>query len=310
MLAEAGPIVAPVFWGRVIEQNPIVAITGASYIFRGHGVPSGNIGLPLHKGMLVEDELMEGRIPWMERMGRGEAFAIGALVYMWRVEGDTVPYFRAKTGAKYLCYEMEELERFRNHEGVTPVAKVMVDFDCQNSDENLRRIIGIMESDFRHIGWTIFDSGASFHLVFDGFVSPSHLPWHFGRIVDKFAKTSSVQRRHIFEGFGKALQESWWDLNSVEKISKEMLENICHYSDSVDSRLPFTVDLRHMAHSMLELLKFLGTGVGSFGFLRISDIYPYKLPPVVIACGGNLGETKFFDRVGLLENIQLRLPSL
>lgn len=320
MSAKTETVTAPKFWSRVLERNPIVAVTGVNYYPLARGLPSNNIPLQEHKGMVLEYDLAANKWPvtgplpcdqgWDGRDKR-QMFAIGALVYLWADEKDPPPFSGVKFWAKYLIYEREiSLNELVKSRIVVPKAFVMTDFDCPKTDENLDRLTRVLYRNYRFTDCTVFDSGGSFHLIFSDLVDPKHIPWHYGRLIRSFAETTLPGRRHIFDRIGSDLQSFWNNPLKIEGICEDILGMICHYNETVDRGIPFMIDLRYIAHSLLELLRFLENGRGGFGYLRISDNPKYATSPVVIVehINGN------FTRHGI-DNLfaggtQLKLPDL
>ena len=320
MSAETEKITSAEFWSRLLEQYPIVAVTGTNYYPLVHGLPSSNIPLQEHKGMLLENDLANNQWPvtgplpcdqgW-EGRDRRQMFAMGSLVYLWIDEKDPPPFNGVKLWAKYLIYEREmSLNDLVKSRMVIPKALVMTDFDCPNTDENLDRLTRVLCRNYGFADWTVFDSGGSFHLVLSGLVDPKHIPWHYGRLIKSFADTTLPCRRQIFEGIGNDLQSFWDNPFKIKKVCGDILGMICHYDEVVDKGIPFMVDLRHIAHSLMELLGFLETGRGSFGYLRISDNPKYTLPPIVISKQIN-GNFMRHETINLFTgDVQLKLASL
>ena len=287
---------APVLWANLLQEYPIVAVTGVHYWPAPHGQPSTNIPLHDHQGMLLDEIFDKGRWPvdgfgpfmrrWENRDKR-HRFALGSLVYVWADKKEGPPYDWEKLAAKYFCYEQEMSLKFMTETKiVSPMAVPLFDFDCINSQENLARIVSVMSENYKFCDWSILDSGGSFHLVVNSLVKPEHLPWHFGKLVKSFAGTSAPYRQHIFKGFGNVLMTSWKDHKEILRISNDMLNSISHYDEGHGKGIHFILDLRYLGHTIQELLRFIETREGSFGYIRISDKMDkleYQVPPYVVA---------------------------
>jgi hypothetical protein len=286
-------ITAPIWWGNILEQFPIVAITGANYYPAPHGAVSSHLPLWDYKGMLLESDLKSGRWPTWDEMQRGywpdksrQLFAIGALIYFMTGQVDDKPFYPRKYFAKHLCYEMENrLVDLVQRDVLSPQAWVMADFDCVNTLDNSTRIVNVFSKYYSNENWSLFDSGGSFHWVLEQPIPPRNLPWHLGRLVGAFAETALADRRHIFAGISKDLQKYFQNPLAIISLSQDILATISHYDEAGQNRgIPFIIDLRHLAHSLLEWVRFQETHEGSCGFLRISHKWPdYKTPPYLIA---------------------------
>jgi len=286
-------ITAPMWWGGLLREYPIVAITGAFYYPAPHGAPSSNLPLDDYKGMLLDDDMSVGWWPnYLDFRNGGfvdrtkQIFAIGSLAYLSLNPGDRLPFFESKVTAKTICYHQEmSLKEMVERRIVTPVCWPMVDFDCANSQENMGRICKLLPTIHPTVGASLFDSGGSFHLIFESPVPVGHLPWHLGGIVRAFAQTAPPYRRHVFEGFGNAIQRNGHDPARLERVCDDIMAKICHFDEMCGKGgVPFIVDLRHVAHTLSEWMRFRKNGEGSFGYLRISRKWPeYQSPPYMIA---------------------------
>ena len=115
MLVDSELRTAPKLWADLLREYPIVAVTGVHYWPVPHGQSSGGFPLCDFKGMMLDDDLRDGRWPtdtegrwgsWWNRDSR-QQFAIGSLVYVWVDEKGEPPFGPEKAGAKYFCYEQE-----------------------------------------------------------------------------------------------------------------------------------------------------------------------------------------------------------
>jgi len=281
---------APKFWGNLLEENPIIALTGITYTLQPHGIPSNNQLIQEYSGMLLDTELQEGKWPYFRPIWHSrpenefdpQTFAVGSLVYIWPNKDEGQPYLETKLYAKHLNYEREmslkDLERY----GIKPMAMVMTDFDCQNNEQNLQKIITTLKNTYKSSDWTIFITEQSFHVVFKEFVNPKNIPWHYGKIIKAFALTEDGNKKYFFEKIGCDLQQFYNKPDKIRETCGFILEKISHYDDPSPNGVHYIVDLRWIAHSLMELLQYIDTGEGSFGFLRISDKSGTGSPPKIV----------------------------
>ena len=282
-LEMLGP--APEVWANIINRFPIVAVTGAVYYPHPHGTPSNNIPLPVNEGMGIAEVLSKNEWPQIQtdishpdRQGDKQIFALGSLLYFSPPYNDARPYKKIKSWTKEIVEggkTLQDLERF----GVRPLAIVMADMDCSNTEENLWKISSILSKNYKDDDLAIFDSGESFHIVFKKFVEPRHIPRCYGEIIQSFVETAPVDQRYIFEKIGQDLQKYWDQPDIVRGVCDSIIDKISHYDDPSSSGIHFMVDLRWMAHTILELLTYLDTKTGGFGYLRISDKPGCDSPP-------------------------------
>lgn len=277
------------YWADLLDRMPVVAVTGVNYYVAAHGEPSANLPWHDHKGMLLENQLAENRWPTFRRHDGleeklGQQFALGSLAYAMFAGRDGPPYAVRKAWIKHLCYEEENSLADLTERGiVAPMAWVMVDFDCPTGKNNLAEILGILRKTYPLGNWSVFDSGGSYYFMLEDLVSVRGIPWHWGKLVTNFACTTLPNRRHIFEGIGKDLQKYCNHPVKLSRLSHDILSTISHYDEPLGEKIPFKIDLRHMAHSLQELLGFFQKKTGSFGFLRLSQKFPYSLSPVAVA---------------------------
>lgn len=304
------------YWADLLNRLPVVAVTGVNYYAAAHGEPSANLPWNDHQGMLLEDQLAENRWPTYRRHGGleeklGQQFALGSLVYAMFSGHDGPPYAFRKSWAKYLCYEEENsLAELTERRIVAPMAWVMVDFDCPTGDTRLTTILEILQETYPLGNWSVFDSGGGYYFLLEDLVSPRNVPWHWGKLVENFAATALPQRQHIFEGIGRDLQKYWDNPRQLRCISRDIISMICHYDDHVGEKIPFIIDLRHMAHSLDERLKCLQNRSKSFGFLRLSQKFLYSLPPVAVAKYSPQTGVELLFEGTVFQSPQLPLPEI
>ncbi len=293
MTVENATLTAPKLWGKIIQRNPntIVAITGAHYFPDPHGAASRNIPLPEHKGMLLEQDLLEERFPDVEQDHRvgtpfpkrtsKPVFAVSSPVYVWT--GDAGDPADQKVWAKTICYENEaNLRQMQKWKLVRPKAMLMVDFDCEGTPENIRKISDILQRDNSKSRY-VLKTGNGVHVVDEELIEPIYYPRNLGKLISDFVPTAPPQRRHIIEAFGNDLQKQWWSPEKLRKWSWDALRTFKHYDDTTGPGIPFMLDMRHAAHSIDEYLRFMTTGTGGWGYLRISEKSSTDQPPLVIA---------------------------
>lgn len=299
----------------LLDRLPVVAITGVNYYVPAPGEPSANMPLQDHKGMFLENHFMQNSWPIRRshdlKERSGQQFAIGSLVYAMFAGNDGPPYADRKTFAKYLCYERENsLAELTERRVVTPMSWVMIDFDCPTGDRKLTTILSVLHTTYPLGNWSVFDSGGSYYFLLEDLVSVKNVPWHWGRLVTDFARTALPYRRHIFEGIGKDLQTHWNNPVKLSRLSDDMLDMICHYSvPPGGKKIPFIIDLQHMAHSLREFVQYLQEKTGSFSYLRLSQKFPYDLPPAAVAkYSPKTGIKMLFD--GTISRSQPQFPEI
>lgn len=309
------------YWGDLVDRLPIAAVTGVTYYPASHGSGSQNLPLADYQGMLLEHDLRANEWPVYRRYHAqiggyceertGQQFALGSLVYA--LSGDHRPYgiALAKAWVRYLCYEREEsLRDLVERKVVAPLAWMMVDFDCLTGEENLGRILPVLEKAYPLAPWVLVDSGGSYYFLIEELISPKCVPWHYGKLVQSFASTGLPSRRHIFEGIGKQLQDDWNNPSRLSILCNDILSAICHYDEPLSTKMPFMVDLRYMAHSILELLRYLKRKEGSFGYLRFSKKTPYEAAPMMKAIHGPENGTEVKFEGTIFKSSQLKMSGL
>lgn len=309
------------FWGKFIDSQPIAAVTGVSYYPALHGMPSMDLPFEDFNGMLIEQSLIENRWPMYRRYrpeigGTQEEkldqqFALGALAFM--LVGLQRPYGvkGGKTWVRHLCYEEEySLRDLVARKVVAPLAWVALDFDCSTSDANLSRILPILEATYPHADWVLVDSGGSYYFLIKELIDPQNLPWHYGRLIRAFSQTAISSRRHIFEGMGEQMQKDWKNRPRLAKLSRDILDSICHNDEAHGTKIPFIIDLRHMAHSIQELFRYFEGEGKSFGYLRFSQKKPYPTPPLVKAIHSPELGTKVLFGGTVMNSSKLKLPGI
>lgn len=294
MAVENTTLTAPRLWGSIIQKNPdtIVAITGVHYFSASHGVPSRNIPLSEHKGMMLEEHLLEDQLPNVEedhkigipfpkRTPKAE-FAMGTPVYVWI--GDRGDPRDQKVWAGTICYENEaNLKQMKKWKIVQPMAMLMADLDCANTPENLHRITDVLQETQTKSRRSLLDTGLGFHFIDEELFEPMYYPQRLGKLINDFVPTAPQGRRHIIEAFGNDLQKHWWNPKRLQKWAWDALRTFKHYDDTSGDGIPFILDMRHAAHSVIEYLRFMANETGGWGFLRISGKSLTDNPPIVVA---------------------------
>lgn len=246
---------APYFWDKFVRKYPITNISGVTYSPLPHGVPSRNMPIPPYVSEVLPEKIRRYQLKQWQPLKEGEVFAVGSLVHTW-------PW-----------------KEHRSNIGFVPMSVVLADFDLPNTSENKDRILSVLESSYKFCGWTLFDSGHSFHLVLDGLVKPEGLPWHYGKLINSFAKLEPELSWQVIDRVGD-LQKCWCEPEKIRNFCGKTLELITHYDDPNPNGLHFPVDLRWVAHTLNELAVYLnGDRNKDFGFLRITG----NPSPVVVA---------------------------
>ena len=319
MVVDSELRTAPMLWADLLREYPIVAVTGVHYWPIQHGLTSTNIPIVDFKGMELDDTFGEGKWPidsggpykrdWEDRDKR-QQFAIGSLVYIWVGENGGSPFGWEKAGAKYFCYEQEMNFKFMTDlQIVTPMAVPLFDFDCINSPDKLASIVSVMSNSYSFCDWSILDSGGSFHLVMESMVRPQNLPYHYGKLIKSFAHTNLLSRQHIFEGIGQSLIDNWHNNSELWRISDDVIQMISHYDEPLTRGIPFIVDLKHLAHTIQELVRFLNGESPSFGYIRISE--KDGIPPFVVAdYKSDVNNITYYPIPTRPKDLQLRLEGI
>lgn len=253
------------FWGRLLTHNPIVAVSGVTYPPISHGTPSQNKPIYEYQGTNLDTTFKAGNLPdWIPD---GEMFAIGSLIYVVPNPVDAYPFIRTKSEVSRRLQKGSDLNRMEDI-GVKPAAIVMVDLDCSNTKENLSAVNRILASGYESTDWIIFDSGGSFHIVFNRFVDPRELPMHYGEVIEKFLPLAEVRYKEQIAGLARDIKINFDNPKELRKLCAFILEKVVHM-DSREEKIKFAVDLRWIAHSIIELLDYLETYKNGFAYLRI-----------------------------------------
>lgn len=260
------------FWSRLALDAGIVSFTGSTYINHASGTESHNIPLseteavsllPSIRERAWRGSLSKDSNPIIDATDR--ILALGSLVYICPDMNTQIELERAFS-QKPDQLTFSDLESV----GARPMAIVMVDLDCPNSDDNFGRVHQTLKKNYRGTEWSVFDSGNSFHLILNRFVEPIELPKQYGEIIVAFAKDEAEDQKKYFTKIGRDLIESGWDPKKIITVCEEILEKVSHFDNTPNSSgLHFMVDLRWMAHSLRELINFLQGGQGSFAYLRV-----------------------------------------
>lgn len=293
MAVENSVLFASRLWGRIIRDNPntIVALSGAHYFPAAHGVASRNIPLPEHKGMLLEQDLLEERFPDIERDHvpgvplpkriPKAVFAVSSPAYIWT--GDSGDPSEQKIWAKTVCYENEaSLQQMMKWGMIQPRAMIMADFDCASTPENIRRITDVILQDNSKSRY-VLDTGNGVHVVDEELFDPVYYPRHLGKLITDFVPTALPSQRHVVDAFGKELLKQWRNPEKLQKWVRDALRTFKHYDDTISPGIPFMLDMRHAAYSIHEYLRFMARGTGGWGFLRIDGKSLTGRPPFVVA---------------------------
>ncbi len=290
-MSKENMVTATKFWGDLISKNPIVAITGVTYNPEPHGIPSKNKLIQEHDGMLLDWTFSDGVAPYFgsvypNRISGGkdpQTFAVGAIVYVWENCEEESPFLETKAFTKYLVYERENHLKDLEQLGVKAKAIVMADIDLPVSINNLRIISETLEEKYSNTSWTLFETDNGYHVVFNKFIDPKEMPIHFAELIGSFIDLVPEVDRVKVEEIVEMLNKFYDNPEMIRLICKTILEKVSHYDDIDKKELTFPIDLRNIAHSLLELMNYLETGEGSFGFLRISDKSGSGSQPIVVA---------------------------
>lgn len=260
----------PDFWTRLKLRLSIASFTASSYIRHPHGTPSSNRSLSENHNIYLDHFLLnERRWPTQDH----ESFAMGSLVYACKSQADLLKIERLKT--KRVALSFKELEIL----GAVPMSLVMLDFDCLNTNENLVTIGAVLEKNDIS-GWSIYDSGNSFHLIFDKLVEIDDLPKYYGNLIQLFAEVEpTAVRIDYFTKIGQKLADFASNDDEIRRQSERLIKDISHFDDPDPKAISFIIDLRWIAHSLLEYLKFKETKTGSFAYLRTNSPPDRKSEP-------------------------------
>lgn len=290
-MSKENVVTATKFWGNLITEYPIVAITGVTYNPEPHGIPSKNKLIQEHDGMLLDWTLKEGNSPYFGSVYPNripsekdpQTFAVGAIVYVWENCTEEPPFLETKAFTKYLVYEREHNLKNLEQLGIKAKAIVMADIDLPVSSDNLKVISETLEKSYNDTSWTLFETDNGYHIVFNKFVDPKEMPIHFAELIDSFVDLVPEDDRNKVKEITEMINKFYYEPEMIRLICKTILEKVSHYDDIDKKDLTYPIDLRNIAHSLLELMDYLETGEGSFGFLRISDRSGKGSQPKVVA---------------------------
>ncbi len=253
------------FWGRLLTYNPIVAVSGVTYPPISHGTPSQNKPIYEYQRTDLDTTFKAGKLPdWIPD---GEMFAIGSLIYVVSNPVDAYPFTRTKSEVSRRLQKGSDLNRMEDI-GVKPAAIVMVDLDCPSTKENLSAVNRILASGYESTDWIIFDSGGSFHIVFNRFVDPQELPMHYCEIIEKFLPLADERYQKEIADIARGMKINFDNPGELKRICNFIINKVAHM-DSPEEKIKFVVDLRWIAHSITELLDYLETHMNGFAYLRI-----------------------------------------
>ncbi len=259
-----GQVTVAELWVDLLKRHPIVDVFGVVYNEHPHNTRTINYPTYLSKRDLLECDPTSERWPFIRPLvnsnvviKKNKIYAMGPLVYLWPPDKKIAP-------------------------GCEVMSFLMIDLDLPKNPKNSSQVISVLESDFHLAKWALIDSGNSYHVIFDALIPPKNIPWHFGDIIKKFAKISQVEDRQLCENFGNDIQKFWNNPEKLTLICGGILSKVTHYDDPKAGGVHFPVDLRWMAHSILELINREGNVHGTFGYLRVNKKRNNR-PPVVIA---------------------------
>lgn len=284
-------LTATKFWYNLVTEHPIVAITGVTYNPEPHGVLSKNKLIQEYDGILLDWTLQEGNSPYFGSIYPNripsekdlQTFAVGAIVYVWENCAEESPFLETKAFTKYLVYEREHHLKELEQLGIKAKAIVMADIDLPVSSDNLSVINETLQKSYDDVSWTLFETDNGYHIVFNKFVDPKEIPIHYAELIESFIDLIPEVDKVKVEEITEMLNKFCYEPVMIRLICKTILEKVSHYDDVDKKELVYPIDLRNVAHSLLELMDFLETGQGSFGFLRISDKSGKGSQPKVVA---------------------------
>lgn len=272
-------VTATKFWGNLITEYPIVALTGVTYNPEPHGIPSKNKLIEEHDGILLDWTLNDGVAPYFGSVYPNrisgekdpQTFAVGAIIYVWENCEEESPFIETKAFTKYLVYERENHLKDLEQLGVKAKAIVMADIDLPVSNGNLELIAKTLKEKYIETTWTLFETDNGYHVVFNKFVDPKEMPIHFAELIESFIYLVPEDDKNKVDEIVEMLNKFYDEPEMIRLVCKTILEKVSHYDDVDKKELTYPIDLRNIAHSLLELMDYLETGEGSFEFLRISD---------------------------------------
>jgi len=196
----------------------------------------------------------------------------------------------------------------------------LVDLDCAIDPLNVQMVIKTLgKSSFSN--WSLLDSGGSYHLMLDncGF-NASQLIQTYAELIRLFSLDSPIVSRNVAGLFvqdiivGSELMDIPFgetmmrDQEMVRQACYRVLQDFRHPDTLNDSRPTFFLDIRFIAHAILQIMQFYNGDIDSFGTLRITAGKNYPTPPVLIAKSEDHQVTLFRYNQAPFVRSQLRLP--
>lgn len=331
---------APMLWARVLEENGIAAITGAWYPSYTHGVEVVNRGA-LFRTKEVSADLRKGIVP-----GGDQIFAIGSIAFgRWcKALSDTKIEARKSQSPIILSTsnpirsvgpQLSFLKDVGSWKPSSPLQSeirsnpsrqyfVLLDFECEVDELNQQRIIEVLK--LHPKDWSLLISDGSYHVVFESTVCTHFsLIQEYGRIIKMFTLAAQNSLSHIFTAFGddfehgaeeKVINENFPYYSRMEDEARvvvgcnAILTAVSHINKPVREGLTFILDLRHMAHTILDLIKANHEGTDRLGVLRITTKPGYDRPPLVIARKRGKRLIQYKTSENLYDRKQLRLKGI
>ncbi|KKR05590.1 MAG: hypothetical protein UT34_C0002G0097 [candidate division WS6 bacterium GW2011_GWF2_39_15] len=274
------PDTAAKFWGGLLHDNPIAALTGTTYKVHKHGVPSENLPIPEDEGILIDNILLRNELPAF--VSAEETFAIGSLLYVWPID-KLKEDMESKLTALNLVRDKKQRLRDLTQLGFEALAIVMVDLDCPNTEDFFHSIRQLLLDQFHDTDWIQFKTDNSFHIIFNQFVTPDLLPWFYGDLICKFSKLDPDGDKFITNYIGNQLKQNYSNREKIRELCSYILDNFTHYDTPQEEKFRSVLDIRWIAHSLLELLSYLEGNAGSFAFLRANNKPGSKKVPTALA---------------------------
>ena len=274
----------------ILESNPrIGAVSAAWYVPIKHGTTPKNWNLFRRRGEAL-DELRRGTWLHNGRIGvgvDGERYILGLDELM-------------AVGLIFLGWSNEEKKED------LALGMPLLDLECRVDKLNLMRMSTALQ---RYSGdWSLFVGDESYHLYVNALVPLTHLPWHYGDILERLSAVEPfLHGRRTLLGLGESLKRDGFDLNRVKRMCFDILENVGHIGDVMGKRALSAVDLRHLAHTLLQTVDFIEGGCPNLGVLRISPMFKGGPVPSRVAYkeGNDVVVCDLFDRAEKLGQLRL-----
>ncbi len=194
---------------------------------------------------------------------------------------------------------------------IIPRSFIFVDIEYPNTHATKQLLLDVLPS--LSEDWFLLDSGGSYHLIIDRLVELHDLPKYWGLLVNTFAVQPNISIPGNMVGIGNQLVDYANNPAQLRRLAEDLLRDFGHVDDPISSgKKVFLIDIRHLAHSIIEYVDYLEgeRNVNGFCYLRINRPLKYKSQPLLVAKKDADNITIFESENYPFDSGQIELPFL